>query len=156
MFWVCGSSHSKVITFLPESCMKKGKWRSAICNYKQLDKNLCVSFTKLKQTTKGSLCYSESIYVQYRQYKSIYYRNCGSSLRASTLRNYVYNYSDLENRMSLACHSCKAIVMRLKIFSWTTEWVDVYYKHICGNILTLWNHLFMVNMQDSEIHADWK
>ena len=51
--------------------MKKGKWRSEIYNYKQLYKNPCVSSTKVKQTMKGSLCYSESIYVHFKLSESI-------------------------------------------------------------------------------------
>ena len=61
LFWVCASSHSKVMAFFLESCMKKGKWWTAICNYKQPYKNPCVSSTKLIQGIKYSLCYSESI-----------------------------------------------------------------------------------------------
>ena len=59
------------MTHFPESCMKKGKWWSAICNYKQLYNNPCISSAKLKQTMKGSLCYNESIYVHFRLIKSI-------------------------------------------------------------------------------------
>ena len=52
--------------------MKKGKWRSEIYNYKQLYKNPCVSSTKVKQIMKGSLCYSESIYVHFKLSESIF------------------------------------------------------------------------------------
>ena len=54
-----------------ESHMKKGKWLPAISNYKQAYKNLCISSTKCKQTGKGSLCYSKSIYVHFRPNKSM-------------------------------------------------------------------------------------
>ena len=47
------------------------KWRSEIYNYKQLYKNPCVSSTKVKQTMKGALCYSESIYVYFKLSESI-------------------------------------------------------------------------------------
>ena len=59
-----------VMAFFPESCMKKGKRWSAICNYKQSYKSPCVSSMKLKRSTKDSLCYSESIYVHFRPSKS--------------------------------------------------------------------------------------
>ena len=32
----------------------------------------------------------------------------------------------------------------------STEWIDVYYKHICGNVLILWNRLFMISTRDKE------
>ena len=31
----------------------------------------------------------------------------------------------------------------------STEWIDVHYKHICGNVLILWNHLF-ISMSDKK------
>ena len=62
LFCICASRHSKVMAFFPESYMKKGKWWSVICNYKQPCTNPCVSSMKLKQSIKDSLCYSESIY----------------------------------------------------------------------------------------------
>ena len=65
-FWIYASRHSKVMAFFPESCMKKGKWWPAICNYKQPYKNLCASSTKLKQSWKDSLCYSKSINVHFQ------------------------------------------------------------------------------------------
>ena len=68
-FWICACRHSKVTAFLPVSCMKKGKWWSAICNYKQSYKSPCVSSMKLKQSIKDSLCYSESICVHFRPNK---------------------------------------------------------------------------------------
>ena len=52
--------------------------------------------------------------------------------------------------MLLASRTSNAIAMQLKIFALLTEWIDVYYKHICGNILTLWNHLFMVSTFDTK------
>ena len=63
------SSHSEVMAFFPESCMKKGKWWLVICYYKQPYKNPCVSFIKLKQSVKDSLCYSELIYIHFRPNK---------------------------------------------------------------------------------------
>ena len=60
------SSHSEVLAFFPESCMKEGKWWLAICYYKQPHKNPCVSSIKLKQSIKDSLCYSELIYIHFR------------------------------------------------------------------------------------------
>ena len=37
----------------------------------------------------------------------------------------------------------------LKYSPCSTEWIDVYYKHICGNILILLNHLFMISTRDT-------
>ena len=132
------------MTFLPESCMKKWKWWSAICNYKQLYKSLCVSFTKLRQTMKGSLCYSELIYVQFRLNKSIL-QELWSLLcvYVATLRKHVYNYSDLENRMSLASRTSTAIAMRLKIFAL------LYWMDWCMLQAYLWKYL---NIMEPFIH----
>ena len=43
--------------------------------------------------------------------------------------------------MSLASGTSTAISMWLKYSPCSTEWIDVYYNHICGSILILWNHL---------------
>ena len=37
----------------------------------------------------------------------------------------------------------------LKYSPCSTEWIDVYYKHICGNTSILWNRLFMISMRDA-------
>ena len=47
------------------------------------------------------------------------------------------NYSDLENRMSLASRTSMPLQCDLTYSACSTEWVDVYYKHICGNILII-------------------
>ena len=36
----------------------------------------------------------------------------------------------------------------LKYLPCSTEWIDAYYNHICGNISVLWNRLFMISMRD--------
>ena len=73
-----------------------------------------------------------------------------------TPRKYVYNYSDLE----IACHWLLAPPMLLQCglnySPSSTEWINVYDKHICGNILILWNRLFMISTLDKKIHANWK
>ena len=38
----------------------------------------------------------------------------------------------------------------LKYLPCSTEWIDVYYKHIYGNVLILWNRLFMISTCDKE------
>ena len=134
------------MTFLPESCMKKGKWWSATCNYKQLYKSLCVSSTKLKQLMKGSLCYSESIYVQFRLNKSIlqelwiffacmYTKKICLQLQWLG-KSYVIGFSHLQ--------------CGLKYSPCSTEWIDVYCKLICGNVSILWNRLLMISTRDRE------
>ena len=101
----------------PESYVKKGKWRSEIYSYKQLYKNPCVSSTKVKQTMKGILCYSESIYVHFKLSESLLQELWIFFASIYTLRKYVYNYSDLENRMSLASRTSNAFAMWLKTFA---------------------------------------
>ena len=51
-------------------------------------------------------------------------------------KSYVIGFSHLQCRCNAAACS--------------TELIDAYYKHICGNILTLWNHLFMVSKRDTK------
>ena len=141
------------MTLFPESCVKKRKWRSKIYNYKQLYKNPCVSSTKVKQTMKGSLCYSESIYVHFKLSESI----LQDSLHASTLRKHVYNYTVTWKivRHWLLAPSIP-LQSGLKHSPCSTEWIDVYYKHTCGNIIILWYRSFrMISMRD-KIHAHWK
>ena len=52
----------------------------------------------------------------------------------------------------IVCHWLLAPPMPLqcglKYSPCSTEWIDVYYKHICGNILILWNRLFMISTRD--------
>ena len=74
---------------------------------------------------------------------NLYYRNCGSSLRACTLRKHVYNYSDLENRMSLTSHTSTAIAMRPKIFAL------LYWMDWCILQAYLWKYL---NIMEPFIH----
>ena len=87
---------------------------------------------------------------------NLYCRNCGSSLRACTLRKYVYNYSDLENRMSLASRTSNAIAMRVKIFAL------LYWMDWCILQTYLWKRLNIMEpfIHDKHarqrIHADWK
>ena len=63
-------------------------------------------------------------------------------------KKYVYNYSDLENCMSLAFRTSNAILIWLKIFAllYWRDWCIL--KHICGNILMLWNRSFMISTHD--------
>ena len=139
------------MTLFPESCAKKGKWRSEIYNYKQLYKNPCVSSTKVKQTMKGSLCYSKSIYVYFKLSESILQELWIFFVWVYIKKVYVYNYNDLENRMSLASRTFNAIAMWLKHSPCSTEWIDIYYKHTCGNIIILWNRSFrMISMRDTK------
>ena len=74
---------------------------------------------------------------------NLYYRNCGSSLRACTLRKHVYNYSDLENCMSLASRTSIAIAMWLKIFAL------LYWMDWCILQAYLWKYL---NITEPFIH----
>ena len=107
------------MTFLPESCMKKWKWWSAICNYKQPYKSLCVSSTKLRQTMKGSLCYSESIYVEFRLNKSILQELWIFFACMYTKKTCL----QLQWLMSLTSHTSTVIAMRPKIFA-LLYWMD--------------------------------
>ena len=38
----------------------------------------------------------------------------------------------------------------LKYLPCSTEWIDEHYKHICENILMVWNHLFMNSTRTTE------
>ena len=78
--------------------------------------NPCVSSTKFKQTMKGSLRYSESIYVHFGLNKAILQELWIFFACVYTQEN-VYNYSDLENRMSLVSRTSNVIAMRLEIFA---------------------------------------
>ena len=53
----------------------------------------------------------------------------------------------------IVCHWLLApplpLQCRVKYSPCCTEWIDVYYKHICGNILILWNRLFMISTRDN-------
>ena len=38
----------------------------------------------------------------------------------------------------------------LKYSPCSSEWIDVYCKHNCGNVLILWNRLFVISTRDKE------
>ena len=79
---------------------------------------------------------------------NLYYRNCGSSLRACTLRKHVYNYSDLENRMSLTSHTSTAIAMRPKILA-LLYWMDwCILQAYLWKYLNITERLFMISTRD--------
>ena len=115
LFWNCVSRHSKVMAFFPESCIKKGKWWSAVCIYKQPYKNprACVSSMKLKRSIKNSLFYSESICVHFKWNKHIL-QELWIFVCATTLRKAIHNHSNLENCMLFASHTSNANVLWLK------------------------------------------
>ena len=71
---------------------------------------------------KGSLRYSESIYVHFRLNKAILQEFWIFFACVYTQEN-VYNYSDLENRMSLVSRTFNVIAMRLEIFT-LLYWMD--------------------------------
>ena len=66
---------------ISEACMMDD---NKLCNYKQPNKNLCVSSKKFKQNTKDSLWYSESISVDLNQ-TNYCYGHYGSSLMTSLM-----------------------------------------------------------------------
>ena len=116
----------------PESCIKKGKWWS-ITNSSY--KNLCVSSTKLKRTMKGSLCYSESIYLKLKKsilqelwifFACVYTKNMSTT-------------SDLENRMSLVSCTSNAIIKWLQIFTF------LYWMDWCILEAYLWKYLYVMD-----------
>ena len=123
------------MTLFPESCVKKRKWRSEKYNYKQLYKNPCVSSTKVKQIMKGSLCYSESIYVHFKLSESILqevwiYFACVYTkkvcLQLQCLgKSYVIGFSHLQ------CHCNVAYNIRLALLNGlmyiTSISVEIYY-----------------------------
>ena len=45
---------------------------------------------------------------------------------------------------------CMLLSWGLKYSRCSTDWIGIYYKHICGNILILWDHSFMVSMHDTK------
>ena len=53
----------------------------------------------------------------------------------------------------IVCHWFLAPPMSLqsglKYSPYSTEWIDVYYKNICGNISILWNRSFMISTRDT-------
>ena len=65
-----------------------------------------------------------------------------------TLRKHVYN--TVTWKIAYHCLLAPPLPLQcgLKYSPCSTEWTDVYYKHICGNILILWNSLFMISMRD--------
>ena len=119
--------------------MENGDWQHAITNSSTF-KNPCVSLTKLKQTMKGSLCYSESNYVHFRLNKSILQELWIFFVCVYTKKTCL----QLQRLEKYVCHWLLAPPMQLY------GWIDVYYKHICGNILTLWNHLFLVSTRNTK------
>ena len=55
----------------------------------------------------------------------------------------------------IVCHWLLAPPMQLqsglKHSPCSTEWIDVYYKHTCGNIIILWNRSFhMISMPETK------
>ena len=85
---------------------------------------------KLKQSIKDSQCYSVLTCVHFRPNKYILQEMWIFLAYVMTLRKagtYVYNYSDLENCMSLASRTSNAIVIWLIL----NGSMYVYYKHIC-------------------------
>ena len=137
------------MTLFLESCMKKGKRWSAICNYKQLFKNPCVSSTELKQIMIVSPCYSESIYVHFSLNKSIL-----KELWIFFACIYIKEICLQLQWLGKSCHCLLVPPMPLhcclKYLPYSTEWIDIYYKYIHGNILILWNHLFMIRTCDTK------
>ena len=98
---------------------------------------------------KGSLCYSESIYVQFRLNKStlqelwIFFACMYTKKMSTTTVTWkILCHWLLEPSMPLQCS--------LKYSPCPTEWINVYYKHICGDILMLWNRLFMISTRDKK------
>ena len=98
---------------------------------------------------KGTLSYSESIYVQFRLNKCIL-----QELWILFACIYTKKMSTTTVTWKILCHWLLAPSMPLKCglkySHCSTEWIDVYYKHICGNILMLWNRLFMISTRDKK------
>ena len=116
------------MALFPESCIKKGKRWLVICNYKQSYKSPCVSSMKLKRSIKDSLCYSESIYVHFRPNKR--------TLQELWTLAGVMKLSTTTVNWKIVC--CSHLVPPIPLYygledsPCSTEWIDVYYKHICG------------------------
>ena len=64
------------------------------------------------------------------------------------------NMSTTAVTWKIVCHWLLAPPMPLqcglKYLSCSTKWIDVYYKHIYGNILILWNRSFMISTRDTK------
>ena len=93
-----------------------------------------------------------SMYI-FRQNKSILQELWIFFACIMTLRKCVYNYSDLENCMSMVCRTSNATVMWLKIFD-LLYWIDWYILQAY-----LWKYMEpFIHDQHAEykIHADWK
>ena len=150
LFWISICRHSTVMAFFPESCMKKGKWWSAICNYKQSYKSPCVSSMKLKQNIKDSLYYSELIYIHFRP-KNLHYWNCNLCLCSHDIKKSCLQ--PLHVNWKIVC--CLHLVPPMPLYygledsSCSTEWINVYYKHICGKF---WMVLSLLLMNSSYAH----
>ena len=116
LFWICACRYSKVIAFFPESCMKKGKSQSTICNYKQSYKCPCVSSMQLKQSIKDSICYSESVYVHFRPNNPTL-QELWTFACVMTSRKVVYNHCESENRLLFASRTSNATALWLRRFT---------------------------------------
>ena len=82
-------------------------------------------------------------------------RNQAKNLKIPESRRRKFRVSDpsLRNCLQLVtwkivCHWLLPLLMLLqcvlKYLPCSAEWIDVYYKHICGNISILWNRSFMI------------
>ena len=61
---------------------------------------------------------------------------------------HVFNYGDLENHMLSVSRTSNFILRWLKYSPCSTEWIELFYKHICGNILMVWSRSFMIPQGD--------
>ena len=98
---------------------------------------------------KGSLRYSESIYVHSRLNKAIILQELWIFFACV----YTKKMSTTTVTWKIVCHWLLPPLMPLqcglKYSPCSTEWIDVYYKHICGNTSILWNRSFMISMRDA-------
>ena len=97
---------------------------------------------------KSSLHYSESIYAHFRLNKAIL-----QELWIFFACVYTKKMSTTTVTWKIVCHwllpPLKPLQCGLKYSPCSTKWIDVYYKHICGNISILWNCLFMISTRDT-------
>ena len=135
--------------------MRTSIWHTNLCQINtpfftvQLCDDPCVSSTKLKQTMKGSLRYSESIYVHFRLNKAIMLQELWIFFACV----YTKKMSTTTVTWKIVCHWLLPPLMPLqcglKYSPYSTEWIDVHYKHICGNTSILWNRSFMICTRDA-------
>ena len=98
---------------------------------------------------KGSLHYSESIYVHFRLNKAIILQELWIFFACV----YTKKMSTTTVTWEIVCHWLLPPLMPLqfglKYSPCCIDWIDVYYKHICENILILWNRSFMISTHDA-------